>query len=138
MIEWKKIDIEEELIFDHYYRQLETRSCEYTFANNVLWSPYYDITYGIVEDMLVFLLCQENDSVSFPIGADNLKRAIEVLMQYFAEQNKEFRMHLVTSEQFEKLEAVEKRYDELTKMIADPEVISNQSECIIKTLISQE
>lgn len=29
---------------------------------------------------------------------------------------------------FEKLEAVEKRYDELTKMIADPEVIANQSE----------
>ncbi len=29
---------------------------------------------------------------------------------------------------FEKLEAVEKRYDELTKMIADPEVISNQTE----------
>ena len=29
---------------------------------------------------------------------------------------------------FEKLEAVEKRYDELTKMIADPEIISNQSE----------
>ena len=29
---------------------------------------------------------------------------------------------------FDKLEAVEKRYGELTKMIADPEVISNQSE----------
>ena len=29
---------------------------------------------------------------------------------------------------FEKLEAVEKRYEELTKIIADPEVISNQSE----------
>lgn len=29
---------------------------------------------------------------------------------------------------FEKLEAVEKRYDELTKMIADPEIISNPSE----------
>ncbi|MCI8443825.1 MAG: peptide chain release factor 1 [Clostridia bacterium] len=29
---------------------------------------------------------------------------------------------------FEKLEAVEKRYDELTKMIADPEVISNNAE----------
>mgnify|MGYP003486692992 CR=1 FL=1 len=28
----------------------------------------------------------------------------------------------------EKLEAVEKRYEELTKLIADPEVISNQSE----------
>lgn len=29
---------------------------------------------------------------------------------------------------FEKLEAVEKRYEELTKMIADPEVIVRQSE----------
>ena len=29
---------------------------------------------------------------------------------------------------FEKLEAVEKRYEELTKLIADPDVISNQSE----------
>ena len=29
---------------------------------------------------------------------------------------------------FEKLEAVEKRYEELTKMISDPEVISNQAE----------
>ena len=29
---------------------------------------------------------------------------------------------------FEKLEAVEKRYEELTKIISDPEVISNQAE----------
>ena len=29
---------------------------------------------------------------------------------------------------FEKLEAVEKRYEELTKLISDPEIISNQSE----------
>ena len=29
---------------------------------------------------------------------------------------------------FEKLEAVEKRYDELTKMIAEPEIIANQAE----------
>ena len=29
---------------------------------------------------------------------------------------------------FDKLEAVEKRYEELTKMISDPEVISNQAE----------
>ena len=29
---------------------------------------------------------------------------------------------------FEKLEAVEKRYDELTKMISDPEVINNHTE----------
>ena len=29
---------------------------------------------------------------------------------------------------FDKLEEVEKRYDELTKMISDPEVIANQNE----------
>ena len=36
---------------------------------------------------------------------------------------------------FEKLEAVEKRYDELTKLIADPEIIQNQSKW--KTLIKE-
>ena len=29
---------------------------------------------------------------------------------------------------FEKLEAVEKRYEELTKLIADPTIIANQAE----------
>ena len=29
---------------------------------------------------------------------------------------------------FDKLEDVEKRYDELTRMISDPEIISNQTE----------
>ena len=29
---------------------------------------------------------------------------------------------------FDKLEAVEKRYEELTQMISDPEVIANHSE----------
>ena len=29
---------------------------------------------------------------------------------------------------FDKLEAVEKRYEELTKLISDPEVITNQSD----------
>ena len=29
---------------------------------------------------------------------------------------------------FEKLEAVEKKYEELTKIISDPEVIANQTE----------
>ena len=36
---------------------------------------------------------------------------------------------------FEKLEAVEKRYDELTKLIADPEIIQNQSKW--QTLIKE-
>ena len=29
---------------------------------------------------------------------------------------------------FDKLDAVEKRYDELTKLISDPDIIANQSE----------
>ena len=30
---------------------------------------------------------------------------------------------------FDKLEGVEARYEELTKLISDPEVIANQAEC---------
>ena len=36
---------------------------------------------------------------------------------------------------FEKLEAIEKRYDELTKLIADPQIIQNQSKW--QTLIKE-
>ena len=34
---------------------------------------------------------------------------------------------------FEKLEAIEKRYEELTKEIADPELISNQPNRMAKS-----
>ncbi len=105
-IQWKQITMEDKALINGYYEKEQSRSCEFTFANNLLWSPHYKTRYGIVENMLVFISPEEKFSVSFPLGDGNIKEALEVLFSYFEEMGKPFRMHLVTPEQFQKLEAL--------------------------------
>lgn len=105
-IQWKQITIEDESLIKSYYEKEQTRSCEYTFANNLLWSPHYKTRYAVIEDMLVFISSEEKFSVSFPLGDGNRKRVMEVLFAYFEEMGKPFRMHMVTPDQFQELEAL--------------------------------
>lgn len=65
---WKKLEIEDEGIIRHYYDMVPMRNCEFTFANNFLWAPFYEIRYAIVEDMLVFISDEADLSVSCPLG----------------------------------------------------------------------
>lgn len=103
-IQWKEITMEDEALIKSYYEKEQSRSCEFTFANNLLWSPHYKIRYAIVEDMLVFISSEEKFSVSFPLGREHIKEAVEALLSYFEEMNRPFKMHAVTPEQFQLLE----------------------------------
>lgn len=103
-IKWKKLGMEDETIIRHYYNMVAVRNCEFTFANNFLWAPFYEIRYAVVEDMLVFLSDEAHMSVSCPLGKGDLKKTVDVLMEYFKEQGVPFKMHLVSPSQFEKLE----------------------------------
>lgn len=105
-IQWKNVEMEDQEIISKYYNQEPVRNCEFTFANNLLWAPFYDIRYGIVEDMLVFFSDEEQMSVSFPQGKGDLKRTVDALLSYFKEREKPFKMRLVSPEQFEQLEAL--------------------------------
>lgn len=105
-INWKQIEITDKEIINYYYRMEQSRSCESTFANNFLWAPHYNIKYAIIEDMLVFRSNEAKFSVGFPHGKGNLKTVIEILTAYFKEQDCPFKLHLVTKEQFERLEAI--------------------------------
>lgn len=105
-IDWKTITINDAKIIKEYYKEARLRGCENTFANNVLWAPYYQVEYGIIGNYLVFITRKEPISVSFPIGKDGLKEVIEFLMDYFNERKLAFRMHLVNTEQFEALDAL--------------------------------
>lgn len=105
-IEWKQITMEDESLIKSYYEKEQSRSCEYTFANNLLWYPHYKTRYAVIEDMLVFISSEEKFSVSFPLGDGNRKRVMEVLFSYFEEMGRPFRMHMVTPDQFQKLEAL--------------------------------
>ncbi len=101
---WKKLRLEDEGIIQHYYDMEPVRNCEFTFANNYLWEPFYEIRYAIVEDMLVFLSDEEEPSVSCPLGKGDLKKTVDALTSYFKGLKRPFRMHLVSPSQFEKLE----------------------------------
>lgn len=103
-MKWKEIRIEDEEIIKSFYNMEPVRNCEFTFANNILWAPFYEIRYTIVADMLVFLSDEAEMSVSFPLGKGDWKKALDTLTQYFEELGRPFRMHLVSPEQFEKLE----------------------------------
>jgi len=103
-INWKKLGMEDREIIGHYYGMEPVRNCEFTFANNYLWAPFYDIRYAVVEDMLVFLSEEAEMSVSCPLGKGDRKRTVDALLQYFAQKGKPFQMHLVSPKQFEKLE----------------------------------
>ena len=103
-IEWKELGIEDEGIIQHYYDMEPVRNCEFTYANNFLWAPFYDIHYAVVEDMLVFLTEEDGLSVSCPLGKGDLKKAVDILTEFFNEKGMPFQMHLVSPAQFEKLE----------------------------------
>lgn len=103
-IKWKELGEEDEEIIKQYYGMEPIRNCEFTFANNLLWAPFYEISYAIVEDMLVFLSQDNEMSVSCPLGKESLKKSVDVLIEYFNEKGKPFRMHLVSPKQFEELE----------------------------------
>lgn len=98
--QWKKITKEEQELFKGFYEKEQSRSCEHSFANNLLWSPFYDTKYCVSGDNLLFCAGGDKLSVSFPIGKGDVKLTIQKLMDYFKEQDKPFRMHMVTSEQF--------------------------------------
>lgn len=106
-IDWKRLELSDKHVIDSYYRKEQPQNCELTFANNFLWSPFSPISFAEVEDCLVFLVEKDKCSVGFPIGGPDEeaeKKALWELEQYFAEKKKRFRMHLVSEEQFEKLE----------------------------------
>lgn len=104
-INWKTVEMEDKEIISGYYKEEQSRSCEETFANNYLWEPHYHVRYAVIEDMLVFISGEDNEfSLGFPHGKGDLKKVILLLCDYFKQNNNPFTMHLVTAEQFNRLE----------------------------------
>lgn len=104
-ITFKKVTLEDKEIINRYLSQQKARSCEITFANIYLWSRFYQVTYAIVEDMLIFRGGGDPVFFDFPLGkSEGVKPAVDALMQYCEERGQEFVLGLVTPEKFEMLE----------------------------------
>lgn len=108
-IEWKTMSLENKDIVMPYYEYEQSSCCEVSFANNILWAPFYEVEYAIVEGMLIFLTKKDGYSISMPLAKDdqtaaNLKTTILKVEEYFESLGQPFHMHLVTKEKFELLE----------------------------------
>lgn len=104
--EWKEITEAEEELFKGFYKREQSRSCEYSFANNLLWAPFYKTKYCLLDGCLLFRTGGEKLCVSFPIGRKDVKAIIDRLLLYFEEKNSPFCLYMVTKEQFERLDAM--------------------------------
>ncbi|MDE6023983.1 MAG: phosphatidylglycerol lysyltransferase domain-containing protein, partial [Lachnospiraceae bacterium] len=98
--------LKDKSVLEKYLRYNNYPGCEFSAANNILWSEYYDTGYVIIEDMLSF--CKlENDlpvRFSFPVGQGDTKKAFDCIRDYFNLNNMEFSMYLVEKKMYERIE----------------------------------
>lgn len=103
--EFKRPELEDRETIMHYFSLQKSRSCECTFSCVYLWSRYYYVEYAIMEDMMIFKCGKEDPFFDFPYGEEKkVKAAIEAIKVYCEKEQLEFRLGLVTPEQFEILE----------------------------------
>jgi len=106
-VQFKRTELEDRELLHSYFRRYPSRSCERTFANALLWSRHYPVTFAIIENTLVFRsLDEEGESYSFPAGEEeDIKKAIQFLKIYTEERGLPLILYHVTHAQFEQLEA---------------------------------
>ncbi|MCI9151296.1 MAG: DUF2156 domain-containing protein [Lachnospiraceae bacterium] len=106
-IVFQDIKLEHKELIEYYLKKKTYRSCELVFSNIFLWCRFYPTKYAIVEEALVFLGVSKEKgmSITFPAGDEpQVKRALDVMMEYFREKQAPFRMHLVQEQEFALLE----------------------------------
>lgn len=105
-IQFKRPELTDRDLIQHYLHQRKTRSCEMTFANTYLWSRHYDVGFAVLEDMLVFGSTAGRVSFTVPVGPGDLRQVLDILMAYCEEKGVPFQLHNVTKEDFARLEAL--------------------------------
>ena len=104
-IDFRRPTLEDKELLTSYFRKYPSRSCERTFVNVYLWAKFYQVGYAMVENTVVFRSKENGLSFAYPVGdPKDVKRTIEVLMEYSREQGYPFTMYCVTEENFAQLE----------------------------------
>jgi len=104
-INFKRPQLEDKELISHYFNHHTSRSCERTFVNVYLWAKHYGVEYAVVENALVFKTEREGGlSFAYPAGEpEDVKKALEVLMEYSRERGAMFSLYNVTPDNFAQL-----------------------------------
>lgn len=89
-MEFKTPTIEDKEEIDRCILADDTRSCDYATANIILWSPFYQVKYAIIDGLFVSHTDEEGGSFCYPLGKGNKKK----VLQYFMDDCKENRFRL--------------------------------------------
>lgn len=106
-ISWKKIELQDKELIKGYLRQAQQRSSEFSFANLYLWSKWFPTRFALINGMLVFRGdWPDGFSLTYPLGEEHKEKETLSLMEaYCAQEGEDFTLQLVTSQQFERLNA---------------------------------
>lgn len=103
--DFKRPELEDKDLVNHYFFEAPGRSCERTFVNVFLWSRHYKVKFAVIEDALVFRDESDGYAFSYPAGEPKaVKRALEAVMEYCREHECPFRLYNVTPEHFDQME----------------------------------
>lgn len=103
--DFKRPELEDKDLVNHYFFEAPGRSCERTFVNVFLWSRHYKVKFAVIEDALVFRDESDGYVFSYPAGEpEAVKRALEAVMEYCREHECPFRLYNVTPEHFDQME----------------------------------
>lgn len=106
-VQFKRTELEDREMMHPYFQNFPSRSCERTFANSLLWSRHYPVTFALIENTLVFRSKDdENVAFTYPMGKpEDVRKALDFLKTYTQERELPFVLYHITQEQFEQLEA---------------------------------
>lgn len=97
-MEFKTPTIEDKEEIDRCILEDDTRSCDYATANIILWSPFYQVKYAIIDGLFVSHTDEEGGSFCYPIGKGDKKKVLQYLMDDCKEKQIPFVLHGVTHE----------------------------------------
>ncbi|MDD5131585.1 MAG: phosphatidylglycerol lysyltransferase domain-containing protein [bacterium] len=100
---FREIKIDDRRLFDDYFRQIQPRISEYTFANLYTWRHIFDIKISLLyENIVIQLIDTHGHRIFTPfIGGIRLKEALDACLNYARSQWKEVRFGLFPEDQLQ-------------------------------------
>lgn len=100
MIEFRPIQITDREWIEKCLQQGNSRSCEYTFVNNYIWSKQYQLEIANVDGFYCSRSGKDEERFySYPAGQGDIKKVIEKLMEDAKEKNIPFILRSMIKEQ---------------------------------------
>ena len=104
-IQFRRTELEDRELMHSYFENYPSRSCERTFANALLWSRHYPVTFAIIENTLVFRSMSYGEAYAYPVGKpEDVRKALDYLMQDTTERAVPFVLYHITADQFAQID----------------------------------